>query len=132
MAEFFEPAADTPGLEWQDEDRPWHAKWDGKCRSCGRAFSFVRGDEFVYAERGNGLVRRHLRVDPAVKRFAIFFDEDVFLAGFRITVRNELYYGEVEEQEVFISLGELLQLVESLKTDLAPLLDRYDWGENWT
>ncbi|MEI9893190.1 MAG: hypothetical protein WDN28_04585 [Chthoniobacter sp.] len=106
---------------------PWNAGWDGCCAACGQAVAVT------IEQKTHFRAKRVVRMRPADSFHQTFIDEGMVFSGVRIQVEETQYGAKAPEvSEVFLSMGELMQLVRSLDTTAQPLLAQYDWSCDWT
>jgi hypothetical protein len=106
---------------------PWNAGWDGRCVSCGFAFEFRLEQQLHFH------ARREVSVRPGQLFYQTFIDEGMVFAGVEIEVRDRPFPGkETETAKVFLSMGELVALVQTLQKEQRVWLEQYDWTCDWT
>lgn len=105
---------------------PWNAGWDGVCEQCGYRF------QLTFEQQLHLRVRRTVTIRPCNEPYQTFIDEGIVLSGVEITVTDNQYGAAPRETRIFLSMGELVRLVEALGGDLSVLMEQYDWSHDWT
>jgi hypothetical protein len=106
---------------------PWNAGWDGTCASCGQRFTIhIQQQTHFHA-------MREVIVRPKERFHQTFIDEGVVFSGVEIETIDKPYPGiEANVSKVFISMGELAEILKALKKDQSVLFQQVDWSCDWT
>jgi hypothetical protein len=107
---------------------PWNAGWDGRCAACGFTFALHIEQQLHFKAKRTVIVR------PGQLFCQTFIDEGMQFSGVTIEVLNEPFYGpeEVQWSKVFLSMGELMALVQALQKEQRVWMEQYDWSCDWT
>jgi hypothetical protein len=106
---------------------PWNAGWDGRCAACGREVGVTIEQQTHFHSK------RIVRLRPAESFHRTFIDEGMVFSGVRVRVEETAFGDESPRvSEVFLSMGELMNLVRSLDETAKPLLSQFDWTCDWT
>lgn len=110
---------------------PWNSGWDGKCEHCGFDFntSFVQVLR-KHPDENKVESGRNTKISVASTRFPVFYDESEILSGVEIEITSFGRYFQENSEKIFISTNELKYILSTLIN--SPILQQFDWGEDWT
>ncbi len=108
----------------------WNSGWDGKCEWCGCDYniSFVQ----VLSQYQNQVVEsgRRIEISVASRGYRVIFDYVESLSGIEIEITSFGKLFKEKTERIFISTNELKHIISMLED--SPILEQFDWGEDWT
>lgn len=104
---------------------PWNSGWKGRCENCGFDFE-------INLTSFSGFSARSLKITPRNKPYRYFLDEGYVFSGIEISTTDREVGKPADTKKVFLSMGELNQLLIALHKDFKIVLDQYDWSEDGT